>query len=131
MSMTDPIADMLTRIRNGASANKLYVNVPYSNVKNNILEVLKEEGFIEGFEKNTDGKFPVLKVNMKYHNGNPVIKKIKRVSKPGRRIYSKISELKSSLGGLGTFIISSPDGIISDSKARAAKVGGEIICEVY
>ena len=132
MSFNDSLSDMLTRIRNAHRVNK---NITYcfsSNLNNNVLKVLKDEGYIRSYN-NVDIKEGIskIKIELKYHEGLPVIKKIKRVSKPGIRVYSKIKELPKTYGGLGISIISTPKGVMSDQKARANNVGGEILCEVY
>jgi len=132
MSMTDPLGDMLTRIRNGQRAGKESVAAPDSKLRRNVLEVLKREGFIRGFsdyEVRTGVK--ELKIELKYHEGTPVIQKIARVSTPGRRVYSKIKDLSRVYNGLGISIISTPRGVMSDAEARAANVGGEVLCQVF
>ena len=132
MSMTDPLGDMLTRIRNGQQARKGSVVSPNSRLRRNVLEVLKREGYIRGYETEEfrDG-LNQLRVELKYHDGSPVIRHIQRVSKPGRRVYSKIKDLPSVYNGLGISILSTPQGVMSDNEARAANVGGEVICEVF
>jgi len=131
--MTDPIADMLTRIRNSVRVERPYVDIPTSRVKRGIADVLKREGFIWDWKDiETDGE-PVaqLRVELKYGpNGERVIQSIKRVSKPGRRLYTRSRELKPVLGGLGISIISTSKGVISDREARRDNVGGEVLCEV-
>jgi small subunit ribosomal protein S8 len=130
MSMTDPIADMLTRIRNGLHARKTDVSMPSSKVKISIAKVLKEEGFISDFGvADVDGK-PVLTVAVKYYEGRPVIEKIQRVSTPGLRIYRGKEDLPKVMGGLGMAIISTSKGVMSDRAARAAGEGGEVLCIV-
>ncbi len=130
MSMTDPIADMLTRIRNGLSANKAEVTMPLSKVKVSIAQVLKDEGYITDFASgDIDGK-PALTVTLKYYQGKPVIEKIKRVSRPGLRVYKGKDELPKVLGGLGVAIISTSAGVMTDRAARKAGHGGEVICAV-
>lgn len=130
MSMTDPIADMLTRIRNGLSANKAEVTMPSSKVKKSIADVLKNEGYISDFStQDIDGK-PVLVVTLKYYQGKPVIASINRVSRPGLRVYKGKDELPSVLGGLGVAIISTSAGVMSDRAARKAGHGGEVLCTV-
>jgi small subunit ribosomal protein S8 len=133
MSQNDPIADMLTIIRNGLSARKESVKCPYSKLKEGILEVLKEEGYIKNFKVlDIDPPKRLLKIYLKYGpNGEEVIRKIAKVSKPGRRIYRKIQELPPVLNGLGIHVLSTPSGIISDRKAREQNVGGEVICEIW
>ena len=132
MSMTDPIADMLTRIRNGQQARLPYVHSPASSLRDNILSVLQEEGFISDFERyESDRGHPMLKIKLRYLEGRPVIKELKKISKPGRRVYSKINDLKRFYNGLGVAILSTPKGVISDFKARQLGVGGEVICSVF
>ena len=132
MNINDPIGDMITRIRNAHVRGKETVESPSSNLRINVLEVLKDEGFIRGFSTTDydNGKSEV-QIDLKYHNGVPVIKKIRRISKPGIRVYSKINELQKSYGGLGISILSTPKGVMSDQKARDENVGGEILCEVF
>jgi len=131
--MTDPIADMLTRIRNAVSVERPYVDIPTSRVKRGIADVLKREGFIWDWKDMEAEGEPVaqLRVELKYGpNGERVIQSIKRVSKPGRRLYTRSRELKPVLGGLGISIISTSKGVISDREARRDNVGGEVLCEV-
>lgn len=131
MSMTDPIADMLTRIRNGLSANKMEVSIPSSKVKQSIAQVLKDEGYIEDFAvKDIDGK-PVLNVTLKYYQGVPVIEKVQRVSRPGLRVYKGKGELPKVRGGLGVAIVSTSAGVMTDRAARKAGHGGEVLCTVF
>lgn len=130
MSMTDPIADMLTRVRNALQARKEVVSMPSSKVKIAIVNVLKNEGYIEDFRVQTNDKKPVLDIALKYFSGKPVIEKITRISRPGLRIYKGCSKLPRVNGGLGIAIISTPKGIKTDKEARAAKLGGEVIAEV-
>jgi small subunit ribosomal protein S8 len=130
MSMTDPIADLLTRIRNGQSSGKTEVNVPASKVKLAIAKVLKEEGYIEDFASTQlDGK-PMLAVQLKYFQGRPVIDRLERISRPGLRVYKGKDELPAVLGGLGIAIVSTSQGVMSDRQARAAGHGGEVLCIV-
>ena len=131
MTMTDPIGDLLTRIRNGQGAGAHSVVSPASNFRVRVLEVLKREGYIRGFEQldGDDGKAQ-LRIELKYHDGEPVIRTIQRVSKPGRRVYSRIADLSSVCNGLGISILSTPRGVMSDQEARAAHVGGEVLCNV-
>jgi small subunit ribosomal protein S8 len=130
MSMTDPIADFLTRIRNGQSSGKTEINVPASKVKVAIAQVLKEEGYIEDFSASTlDGK-ATLAVQLKYFQGRPVIDRLERVSRPGLRVYKGKDELPSILGGLGVAIVSTSQGVMTDRQARASGHGGEVICIV-
>jgi small subunit ribosomal protein S8 len=132
MSMSDPLGDMLTRIRNGQRANKSDVLSPASKLRGNVLEVLKREGYIRGFnEAQLKPGISEMKIELKYHDGAPVIREIRRVSKPGRRVYSKIKDLPRVYNGLGISILSTPQGVLSDSEARAANVGGEVLCMVF
>ena len=128
--MTDPISDLLTRIRNAQMAEKVSVTVPASKVKRAVLEVLKAEGYIEGFvEQTADGK-PVLNVRLKYYAGRPVIERLERISRPGLRRYRGKDELPQVLGGLGTVIVSTSKGVMTDRAARQAGLGGEVLCVV-
>ena len=130
MSMTDPIADFLTRIRNGQSSGKTEVHVPTSKVKVAIAKVLKDEGYIEDFSAtDVDGE-PSLAVQLKYYQGRPVIDRLERISRPGLRVYKGKDELPSILGGLGIAIVSTSQGVMTDRQARAAGHGGEVICVV-
>ena len=132
MTMTDPIADMLTRIRNANTVGHTTVEIPASNMKKAIAEILLNEGFIGGFEVIEDNKQGVIKVQMKYGAGKEkVINGIKKISKPGLKVYAKVNEVPSVLGGLGIAIISTSKGIISDKEARKLGVGGEVICYVW
>ncbi|MBQ2063526.1 MAG: 30S ribosomal protein S8 [Firmicutes bacterium] len=132
MTMTDPIADMLTRIRNANSAGHKTVEVPASKIKKSIAEILKEEGYINGFEVKEDGKQGVIDIEMKYGPENEkVITGIKKISKPGLKVYAKANDVPRVLGGLGIAIISTSNGVISDKKARELGVGGEVICYVW
>ena len=132
MSMTDPLGDMLTRIRNGQSAGKSTVEAPSSRLRINVLEVLKREGFIRDYsEFQVRDGVKSLTIELKYYEGEPVIRKISRVSTPGRRVYSKIKDLSRVYNGLGISIISTPRGVMSDAEARAANVGGEVLCQVF
>lgn len=128
--MTDPIADMLTRIRNAQQAEKISLAMPDSKIKRAIANVLQKEGYIEGFESGTVENKPTLTVKLKYFEGEPVIAEIKRISKPGLRVYKGAEDIPSVNGGLGIAIISTNKGIMSDKAARAAGVGGEILCSV-
>jgi small subunit ribosomal protein S8 len=127
--MQDTIADMLTRIRNAGSALKEVVAMPSSKIKVSIAKVLKDEGYIEDY-KTTGDKKPELCVTLKYYAGKPVIEKIERISRPGLRIYRGCNELPTVMNGLGIAIVSTPQGVITDRKARQLKVGGEVICVV-
>jgi len=129
MSMQDPIADMLTRIRNGQTAAKKTVTIPASKLKKAIAEVLVEEGFIKSFSVE-EGTIPTMTVELKYYQGRPVIDELKRVSRPGLRIYKKVDELPKVIGGLGIAVVSTSQGVMTDRAARKAGHGGEIICTV-
>jgi small subunit ribosomal protein S8 len=132
MSMSDPLGDMLTRIRNGQRNQMPVVNAPASRLRTNVLEVLKREGYIRDFEvSDPDAGLLTVEIQLKYHDGQPVIQEISRVSRPGRRVYSKIKELPRVLNGLGITILSTPRGVMSDQEARAANVGGEVLCRVF
>ena len=132
MSMTDPLGDMLTRIRNAQRAKKSDVVSPASNLRENVLEVLKKEGYINGYEKvNVKPGVNELHIKLKYHEGTAVITEIYRVSTPGRRVYSSVKDLPRVYNGLGISIISTPSGVMSDYDARKANVGGEILCQVF
>ena len=132
MSMSDTLGDMLTRIRNGLHANKTIVEAPSSKFRSNVLEVLKREGYIRDFSSIEDKPgIKHLKIELKYQEGVPVISEIKRVSKPGCRVYSRINELPKVYNGLGISILSTPRGVMSDNEARAANVGGEVLCQVF
>ena len=128
--MTDPIADMLTRVRNGLASAKLAVVMPGSNVKTAIAKVMKEEGYIKDYQSSVlEGK-PVLEITLKYFEGRPVIQTLNRVSRPGLRSYKSADELPSVIGGLGVAIISTSKGIMTDREARASGIGGEVLCSV-
>ena len=132
MTMTDPIADMLTRIRNGAMVSHESVEVPASKLKLELARVLKEEGFISDYEVKEAGKFKVINITLKYDaNHKSVITKLQRVSKPGLKTYSKAKNLEKVLGGLGVAIVSTSKGLMTDRKARKENVGGEVLCYVY
>jgi small subunit ribosomal protein S8 len=132
MTMSDPLGDMLTRIRNGQRQKFSSVVSPASRIRANVLEVLRREGYIRGFSR-ADVRPGVtqLTIELKYLDGEPVIKEISRISKPGRRIYSKINDLPRVYNGLGIAILSTPRGVMSDNEARAANVGGEVLCRVF
>ncbi len=132
MSMSDPLGDMLTRIRNAQRARHAGCVAPASKMRANVLEALQREGFIRGYtaEELRPG-VAQLRIELKYTEGEPVIKEITRVSKPGRRVYSKIKELPRVYAGLGISILSTPRGVLSDVEARAANVGGEVLCRVF
>ncbi len=132
MTMSDPLGDMLTRIRNGQRINESSVRAPASRLHSNVLEVLQREGYIRGFSTHElRPGVAELKIELKYHDGQPVIQEIARVSRPGQRVYSKIRELPRQYGGLGITILSTPRGVMSDHEARVANVGGEILCRVF
>ena len=132
MSMSDPVADLLTRIRNGQRAKKDSVTAPASNLRANVLGVLEREGYIRGFERyNVRTGIDEIKIELKYYDGEPVIREINRVSRPGCRVYSKIKDLPKVYNGLGIAILSTPRGVMSDAEAREANVGGEILCQVF
>ena len=130
MSISDPIADMLTRIRNAQAVQKPVVLMPSSKVKVAIAKVLQDEGYIESFEIKGEAAKPVLHIDLKYYAGRPVIERIERVSKPGLRIYKGRYEIPQVMNGLGVAIISTPQGLMTDRKARANGVGGEVLCYV-
>jgi small subunit ribosomal protein S8 len=131
MSMTDPLGDMLTRIRNGQRAGKRSIVAPASKLHARVLDVLQREGFIRGYsEAVVVPGVRELKIELTYHEGEPAIREISRVSKPGRRVYSKLEDIPRVYNGLGVAILSTPRGVISDSEAREAHVGGEILCKV-
>ena len=132
MTLTDPIGDMFSRIRNGQRRSLNSIVIPSSNFRKNILEILKNEGYIKDFfiEKKENNKTS-LKISLKYYEGDPVIKEIKRISKPGRRVYSRATSIPKVMNGLGIAILSTPKGVMSDIEARKNNVGGEIICKVF
>lgn len=130
MTMQDPIADLLTRIRNAQMAGHTSVEMPNSKIKQSILKVLMDEGFIEGYDADQEVK-SALSVQLRYHDGAPVIEEIKRVSRPGLRIYKESSEIPSVRGGLGVAIVSTNRGVMTDKSARAAGIGGEVLCTVF
>ena len=130
--MTDPIGDMLTRIRNGLRVNKASVLAPASKLRSGVLDVLQREGYIRGYSQHeVRPGISEIKIELKYHDGDPVIRKINRVSTPGRRVYSKIKDLSTVYNGLGISILSTPMGVMSDNEARDANVGGEVLCQVF
>ncbi len=132
MSMTDPLGDMLTRIRNGQMAGKGSILSPTSNLRRRVLDVLEREGYIRGYVVNDPGETKDrLAIELKYHNGTPVIRELKRVSKPGRRVYAGVRDLPRVYNGLGIAILSTPQGVMSDAEAREAHVGGEVLCTVF
>ena len=132
MAFNDSLSDMLARIKNAHKARKSITSCFKSNLNMNVLSVLKDEGYIRDFKKIEERKgVNSIKIDLKYYNGSPVIKKIKRISKPGIRKYSKINELSKPYGGLGISILSTPKGVMSDQEAKKNNVGGEILCEVF
>ncbi len=130
MSMSDPIADMLTRIRNAQQAEKVSVVMPASKLKQAIAQVLKDEGYIDGFSIKPEDDKPVLEIGLKYYAGRPVIEKIERVSRPGLRIYKTCGDIPRVMNGLGVAIVSTSKGVMTDRRARASGVGGEVLCIV-
>ena len=131
MSMTDPIADLLTRIRNAQLARKTEVSVGSSRLKQAVVKVLKDEGYVADFRIAADGGKSTMTIALKYYDGRPVIDRLERVSRPGLRIYRGKDELPKVQGGLGTVIVSTPKGVMSDARAREENVGGEIICNIF
>ena len=130
MSMTDPIADMLTRIRNAQMIERATVEMPSSKVKVAIAKVLKDEGYIDGYKLGGEAAKPVLEIALRYHAGRPVIERIERVSRPGLRVYRGRDALPQVMNGLGVAIVTTPKGVMTDRKARASGVGGEVLCYV-
>lgn len=132
MSMSDPLSDMLTRIRNGQQASKAVVECPYSKLRERVCEVLKDEGFIRGYKiEDLGNNKKALMIELKYAEGRGVIRQIDRVSKPGRRVYTGIKSMPRFYNGLGVLVVSTPKGVMADHKARAANVGGEVLCQVF
>ena len=131
MSLSDPIGDMIARIKNAQVRNHKKVDLPSSNFKMKIVDILKNEGFIKDFKINKENNKSLLSLELKYHSGNPVISTFERVSKPGRRIFSSADSLPKINNGLGIAIVSTPKGVMTDIDARKQKVGGEIICKVF
>ena len=131
MSLSDPIGDLIARVKNAQSRNHKKVELPSSNFKAKIAGILKNEGFIKDFKVASEEKKPTLSLELKYHSGNPVISNFERVSKPGRRIFSSANGLPKINNGLGIAIISTPKGVMTDMDARKQKIGGEIICKVF
>ncbi len=130
--MNDPIADMLTRIRNAQMRGKSVVATPASKLRRSVLEVMTEEGYIRGYEEATDANgHPSYEISLKYYDGTPVIRELKRVSKPGRRVYLGVKEIPQVRQGLGVSIVSTSKGVMTDVSARAANVGGEVLCTVF
>ncbi|MEO8299625.1 MAG: 30S ribosomal protein S8 [Burkholderiales bacterium] len=130
MSMSDPIADMLTRIRNAQQVDKPAVVMPSSKLKAAIAQVLQDEGYIDGFQVKTNGGKPELEIALKYYAGRPVIERIERVSRPGLRVYKGRHDIPRVMNGLGVAIVTTPQGVMTDRKARAAGIGGEVLCYV-
>ena len=131
MSMSDPISDMLTRIRNAARINRRQVNIKASNICEGIADVLRKEGYIEDFDRIDDGKQGILRITLKYdQEGVAIISEIKRISKPGRRIYSSVADLPHVRGGMGIAVVSTSKGVMSDKNCRESNMGGEILCMV-
>lgn len=132
MTMTDPLADMLTRIRNAQSRGKAKVVSPESNLRRRVLDVLQDEGYIRGYTRvEYPGGKSELEIELKYDNGQPVIREISRISKPGRRVYSSVDDIPRVRNGLGVSILSTPQGVLSDAQARERNVGGEVLCKVF
>jgi len=132
MAMNDPIGDMIARIRNAAMRKRSKVSTPASKLRQRVLDVLQDEGYIRGYSVvQAPGEFPEFEIELKYFDGEPVIAEIARVSKPGRRVYSSIKDLKPIKNGLGISILSTPKGVMSDTAARDANVGGEVLCRVF
>lgn len=132
MTMSDPLGDMLTRIRNGQMANKSVIECPFSKLRENVCKVLADEGFIRAYKvKANDNNKKSLHIELKYDEGRGVIRQIGRVSKPGRRTYTGAKDMQHFYNGLGIFIVSTPKGVMADYQARAANVGGEVLCQVF
>jgi small subunit ribosomal protein S8 len=131
MAVTDPIADFLTRIRNASRAKKVRVEIPASGMKVNLAEILKARGYIIDYEVNDDDKQNKINIVLKYKNGVPAINGLKRISKPGLRVYKGSKELPRVLNGLGTAVISTPKGLLTDKEARSQSIGGEVVCYIW
>ena len=132
MAMNDPLGDMLTRIRNAQMRRRPKVSTPASNLRARVLDVLADEGYIRGYARiEPKGGHPEFEIELKYYNGQPAIRDITRVSKPGRRVYSPVKDLPTVANGLGVAILSTPKGVMSDARAREENVGGEILCNVF
>ena len=132
MMINDPLSDMIARIKNAATRKRSKVLTPASRLRQRVLDVLQDEGYIRGYNLvQNPGEFPQFEIELKYFDGQPVIVEIKRVSKPGRRVYMGVSELPSVRNGLGVAIVSTPKGVLTDANARAANVGGEVLCTVF
>lgn len=128
--LTDPISDMLARIRNAQAVRKTELSLPFSKMKFSIAKILEKEGYVGKVEETAEGKFSVLRIELKYKNREPKIRMIKRVSKPGRRVYSKSDELPRVLSDIGIAIVSTPNGLMTNKEARVRRLGGEVICEI-
>ena len=132
MALNDPLGDMLTRIRNAHMRRRPKVTTPASNMRGRVLDVLAEEGYIRGYTRvEQKGAIPEFEIELKYFNGQPAIREIERISKPGRRVYSPVRDLPTVANGLGVAILSTPKGVMSDAKAREENVGGEILCNIF
>ena len=132
MAMNDPLGDMLTRIRNAQMRRRPKVSTPASNLRGRVLDVLQDEGYIRGYTRvEMKGEIPQFEIELKYYNGQPAIREIERISKPGRRVYSPVKNIPTVANGLGVSILSTPKGVMSDAKAREENVGGEILCNVF
>ena len=131
MSFSDPIGDLLTRIRNGQRAGLATIAAPASKLRENVLSVLQREGFIRSYARDDQQGQPAITIELKYYEGKPVIREIKRVSKPGRRIYTGVDGMRRVYNGMGISILSTPKGVLSDREAQDANVGGEVLCEVF
>ncbi len=130
--MNDPLGDMLTRIRNASMRGKSTTSSPASKIRTWVLDVLADEGYIRGYEATTDTNgHPAVEISLKYYEGAPVIRELKRVSKPGRRVYVGVKDIPSVRQGLGVSIVSTPQGVMSDASARSANIGGEVLCTVF
>ncbi len=129
--MNDPLGDMLTRIRNAQLRGKSTVRTPASKLRGWVLDVLVDEGYIRGYEPVADAKYPEIEISLKYFDGTPVIRELKRVSKPGRRVYMSVDDIPQVRQGLGVSIVSTSKGVMSDAAARSANVGGEVLCTVF
>ena len=129
--INDPIGDMLTRIRNSQMRGKSTVRTPASKLRGWVLDVLKSEGFIRGYEGVTEGNHAEFEISLKYYDGEPVIRELKRVSTPGRRVYTNVKDMPRVRNGLGVTILSTPKGVMSDANAREANIGGEVLCTVF
>ena len=131
MALSDPIGDLFARIRNAQMRSLNFVEVPASNFRLRILEVLKNEGYIINYSTSETDNKKIIKINLKYYEGTPVIREIKRISKPGRRVYSRANSIPRVMNGLGLAILSTPKGVMSDTEARKQNIGGEVICRVF